>query len=222
MSNIENHVRIKTSQYLRRFFIKDRCEVCGTEDALHLHHVEPFVVMLHNTLSDLGYPYHNSKDRYTQTQLKNITNNMLGAQLQTYYLTLCEQHHRELHSNEAVGGEEELEGVTKYYKEKQMVNEILEKEQISNIIIPYLQSIENTKLYKQEQSLLKEVVSTTQLKRRTFGSLSFNRILKERNVPYEITLGKRKSYREGGQCKKGRSHWIVRRTDCGTQDEATR
>ena len=88
--NIDAYIRSKTSQYLRDLIIKDKCEVCDSIDNLELHHIKAFAVIMNECFETLGYDRYDDTESYTDIELINIVNWMLGAQLQSTYSTLCQ------------------------------------------------------------------------------------------------------------------------------------
>lgn len=74
----------------------------------------------------------------------------------------------------------------------------------------YLDSILGKKLFKEEQTELKQMFKENGLSAKTLGINTINGNLKDRKLPYTIEIGKRKSYRdEDGNVKKEQSHWVV-------------
>lgn len=88
--------------------------------------------------------------------------------------------------------------------------EIEKDEQNNDKLIKYLDSIVGKKLYKKEQDKLKEMFKKNGLKARTMGINTLNGNLKDRQLPYIIEIGDRKSYRDKqGKVKKEKSYWII-------------
>lgn len=91
---LEQFLRGKINNVFIPLVKKDKCGMCNSKDKLHLHHMKPFAVMLEETLDELDLKYYNKND-YTDIEIKNITNVMLGKHLDSYYLTLCKDCHFE-------------------------------------------------------------------------------------------------------------------------------
>lgn len=91
---------MKLTYYLRNKVInkfndlvkKDKCEMCGNPENLHVHHVYPFKQMLEDTLEELGYEL-KEVEEYTQLELRNIREKFLGKHLYYSYKTLCADCH---------------------------------------------------------------------------------------------------------------------------------
>lgn len=209
--NIDAYIRSKTSQYLRDLIIKDKCEVCDKDSDLELHHIKAFAVIMNECFESLGYDRHEDIESYTDTQLINITNWMLGAQLQSTYSTLCQTCHTDWHSEQG-GFYKTTNKFDEYYRKKEIEDKLKEINRCQNVIKPYLESIIGKKLYKEEQKELKEVFKQNGLNARTTGINTINANMKDRDMPYILEIGKRKSYRdENKKIKKEKSHWILRR-----------
>ena len=74
----------------------------------------------------------------------------------------------------------------------------------------YLEAIVGTQLFEDEQNKLKEMFKENGLITRTIGINTLNGNLKDRKLPFVISIGKRKSYRDtNGSVKKRKSHWVV-------------
>lgn len=88
---------------------------------------------------------------------------------------------------------------------------ILEEENEKRNLKEYLEEIVGKKLYKKEQTHLIKVFKANGLVARTTGINTLNGNIKDRHLPYIITIGKRKSFRneKTGKIEKEKSHWIV-------------
>lgn len=96
--NLQQYLRLKFSNYIRPLFMKNQCEICGSEENLELHHDYEFNLMLDDTLKELELEYKKTND-YTELELKNITEKFLGKHLFYKYKTLCwDCHHNKLHN----------------------------------------------------------------------------------------------------------------------------
>lgn len=93
---IEQYLRNDFSNIIRKLFLKDRCETCGTSNNLELHHETQFIVLLYETLDDLNLDYKDDISEYTEEQLKLISNLMIGKQMKIKYTTLCKQCHSKI------------------------------------------------------------------------------------------------------------------------------
>ena len=209
---LEQFLRGKISTLFVPLIKKDKCEICNSKDRLHLHHMKPFAVMLEETLDELDLRYHKDKNNYTDIEIKNITNNILGKHLDSYYLTLCKDCHSHLHKIK----DGSLCNITakheEYRAKERLKNELMEEykiKRIKEVIIPYLDSIVDEKLFKREQEKIKEVFKKNGLKARTMGINTLNGNLKDRQLPY-IIVAKQTSKMIRGK-KKNFRYWIIQK-----------
>lgn len=87
---------------------------------------------------------------------------------------------------------------------------LLEEESNDDRLRKYLDSIVGNKLYKKEQKELKETFKSNGLNARTLGINTLNGNIKDRELPYILEIGKRKSYSdENGKIKKEQSYWVL-------------
>lgn len=205
---LNKYLRTIINSKIRPIFIKDKCEVCEKEEGLHLHHVKLFSEILNETLFDLKLPEKDTDD-YNEKELQMIVDVILGRHIQIKYLTLCNKCHQLAHEEE----KKDLcvnDKHKQYYETLKHQQEIHQETHIDETLIPYLQSVKEKKLFKKDQEILKHIFLKSGFKNRTSGINVLNNILKNKEIPYEITIGKRKSYRdENGKVKKDKSHWII-------------
>lgn len=97
--NLREYLRNEWSQYIRPIIIKDKCEFCGCDDELHLHHIDRFHNLLVETLEELMLQELDTYN-YNELELKQISNFMLAKQLKSEYKTLCRSCHIILHNKE--------------------------------------------------------------------------------------------------------------------------
>lgn len=71
---------------------KDKCEVCGSTENLQVHHIYPFIQMVNDTLVELGLERKHINE-YTDLELKNIREKVMGKHLLYTYQTLCVHCH---------------------------------------------------------------------------------------------------------------------------------
>ena len=81
---------------IRYNFIKEKCEICGETNNLHLHHVDRFHNLLMETLEELQLNELDTND-YSDFELKCIRNFMIAKQVSIKYKTLCEKCHKRIH-----------------------------------------------------------------------------------------------------------------------------
>jgi len=102
---LKSYVRNKFKKYVRPLLIKDKCDKCSKSSeivGLELHHSKPFSELLKECLHSLGYKCYKNKKNYTEIELQNITNWMIGVQMKIKYDTLCEECHARLHNMEDI------------------------------------------------------------------------------------------------------------------------
>ena len=201
---IEVYVRNKTNTYLRQLIIKEKCETCGKTERLELHHIIPFSQLLEKCLNKLNYKYYKDKKNYSEDELENITNWMLGVQLKIKYMTVCKKCHINAH-NEKNGGFSKVNNNYKKYRDVIKEKDELEKiQKINDVIIPYLDSIIGIKLFnKQQQHLcniikdIKVINSKYKLRGKTIHPTKLKYILKELELlQYEISDIQQESKKE--------------------------
>lgn len=95
---LQQYLRFKIAKYVVPLFKKNVCDICGSNENLELHHEYKFSKMLNDTLKELNL---NLKElnEYTELELKNITDKILGKHLSCKYKTLCwDCHHNNVHN----------------------------------------------------------------------------------------------------------------------------
>lgn len=98
---LEEYSRTKYYNYIRPLYIKNKCDICDSEENLELHHVKQFSELLKDTLKDLNLSYKDF-NLYSNTEIKNINNVMLGKQIKCKYKTLCSKCHDYIHTNNLI------------------------------------------------------------------------------------------------------------------------
>lgn len=89
---LTDYLRNKVSSKFNDLVKKDKCEICGSTEDLHVHHVYPFKDMINDTLEELGYKL-KEVEEYTELELLNIKEKILGKHLYYSYKTLCADCH---------------------------------------------------------------------------------------------------------------------------------
>ena len=137
---------------------------------------------------------------------------MLGKHLDSCYLTLCKDCHSHLHKVK----DGSLCNITtkheEYYAKEKLKNKLMEKYKIKctrEIMMPYLDSIADKKLFKDEQEELIKIFKKNKLKARTMGINTLNNFLKNINIPCTIK-SKRENRRKSKNYK--RTYWIVQKS----------
>ena len=90
-------LRAEFNNYIRPIKIDSQCEFCGSCDDLHLHHIDTFSNLLDETLEDLNMDVYS--ENFTDSEVENINNIMLGKQLRSKLATLCKNCHKEVHKD---------------------------------------------------------------------------------------------------------------------------
>ena len=94
---LEDYLRNDFTNNLKPLIIKDKCEICGIDEKLHLHHVYDFSSYLKRCLTHLRLEYKEDIGEYNIKDLRLIRDSMISAQLRGRYKTLCRECHKEEH-----------------------------------------------------------------------------------------------------------------------------
>lgn len=97
---LRSYLKNKFDVYIRPIYILDKCEKCGCDKELELHHNKQFAELLKESLNDIGLQYKMYKDFYNEEELKKIVDIFLGKNIKISYKTLCRECHRLIHKNE--------------------------------------------------------------------------------------------------------------------------
>lgn len=151
---IELYIRNITNKYLRPLVIQDKCEKCGENTILELHHKTPFSHLLEKCLNKLNYKYHKNIEEYSKSELENIANWMLGVQLKVKYITVCKKCHIDVHNEKHRGFSKVNDGYRKYREAEKETNELEKIQKTNDIVIPYLESVVGVKLFIEQQAYL--------------------------------------------------------------------
>lgn len=192
------YIRNKTNQHLRPLLIKTECEVCKETENLELHHIQPFAQLLEKCLKNLEYEYFKDSKEYTNTELENITNWMLGVQLKINYLTVCRVCHIDIHNKDG-GFYNTTNKFNNYISASRTKKELTEEKNIKDVVIPYLDSVVGKKLYKCEQDELISIINIKINGRQQRSYSKLNEKLNVMNLPYSILPKKSNSMR----------YWVV-------------
>lgn len=187
---LEEYLRNQYSNYIRPLYIKSYCESCGANDNLELHHIKQFSEILKETLEELNISYYDDITAYTDNQIELINYVMLGKQLKADYVTLCNRCHMSEHD----GKQNKI-----YYNIKRAEKKEQELKYIDTVIIPYLKSIIDNKLFKEDQQELIKVFDLKVNGRLQKSYSKLNQRLEMLKLPYIIIPKKSNSKR----------YWIV-------------
>lgn len=202
---LELYLRNKLSSKIRPLFIKEQCEICGRGENLHLHHIHLFSEILKETLIELNLDYKDTLE-YTDTELSNISNIILGKHVSLQYITVCNICHRDEHKEDwgdIVNNEKRDDYYKMYWKTKEYKTKIY----IENIIIPHLEKVKERQLLRPDQDILKEKFRGNGFGKRTHGINSIKEIMKENNIPFEIESGRDWTTKDKKQIKY--RYWLV-------------
>lgn len=157
-SNMElkQYLRTVIHNKVRPLFIEDKCETCGSDEDLHLHHVKFFKDIVEDVLDSLNLEYRDTND-YSQDELNLIVDVVLGKHLQIKYLTLCKDCHKHTHEDDHVdfGNCSRHE---EHYEQLDRAKEIKLNIYIEKVLLPYLENISNKKLFDSEQRELSNLI----------------------------------------------------------------
>ena len=99
-------LRAEFNNYISPIKINNQCEFCGSCDDLHLHHIDTFSNLLDETLEDLKINIYS--ENFTDSEVENINNIMLGKQLKSRFVTLCKNCHKEVHKDGYIKARDKL------------------------------------------------------------------------------------------------------------------
>ena len=140
INNLKNILRGDYAQYIRPLVIKDKCDLCGNEENLVVHHDKEFSILLDETLKELNL----YKIEFNEDEFNIIKTYMLGKQIQIKNITLCNKCHTELHKNKggfsSTGKYIDINKIKEKKRKKEKEKELKEKEQkyINEVLTPYL------------------------------------------------------------------------------------
>lgn len=103
-------LRAEFNNHIRPIKINSQCEFCGSCDDLHLHHIDTFSNLLDETLEDLKINIYS--ENFTDSEVENINNIMLGKQLRSRFATLCKNCHKEVHKDGYIKARDRLKPKT--------------------------------------------------------------------------------------------------------------
>ena len=94
MKELKFKLRNDYAMRIRPYYIKEKCEICGSSEELELHHEVNFITLLDKAIADLCIDVEN----ITDSELELLKTYMLGLQIQNENVTLCSKCHYEFHS----------------------------------------------------------------------------------------------------------------------------
>lgn len=180
-------LRAEFNNHIRPIKINNQCEFCGSCDDLHLHHIDTFSNLLDETLEDLKINIYS--ENFTDSEVENINNIMLGKQLKSRFVTLCKNCHKEVHKDGYIKARDRL---------KPKTPKIINAEEIK-ILEEYLKGLIGKKLYKEEKEELINKINLRVDGHQQKSISKLNGYLEKLGIPYRIKSDKNKSTR----------YWII-------------
>lgn len=192
IDELKNKLRADFATHIRPLVLKNKCEMCGCEEDLEVHHDKRFIDQLKEVLNMLHIEdYENIPDELEQ-QIRLM---MLGSQIKTKNITLCMECHDKAHSKNT---NSIIVACKKIDKEKEL-------EEKNKSITEYLTSIKGKKLYKNGKEELIQFMDIRKNGKQKRSARLLNEYLKENNIPFIISVTEEK--RKG---KKPQIVWKVR------------
>ena len=88
-------LRLDFNNYIRKDYIKDECEKCGSNENLHVHHIITFKSQFEYILELMNI---SSKEEFSDNEVELIRLAMFGSQYKNNsYVTLCDKCHIDKH-----------------------------------------------------------------------------------------------------------------------------
>ena len=156
---LKNKLRMDYANYIRPLVIKDKCEMCGCEENLAVHHDKEFSILLDETLKELNL----YKIEFNEDEVNIIRTHMLGKQIQIKNITLCNKCHTELHKNKggfsSTGKYIDINKIKEMKRKKEKEIKLKEKEKVEiGQLENWLNNHINDRLYSDEQQELSDLI----------------------------------------------------------------
>ena len=88
-------LRLDFNNYIRKDYMKDKCEKCGYNENLHVHHIITFKSQFEHILELMNI---SSKEEFSDNEVELIRLAMFGSQYKNnHYITLCDKCHIDRH-----------------------------------------------------------------------------------------------------------------------------
>ena len=88
-------LRLDFNNYIRKDYMKDKCEECGSNENLHVHHIITFKSQFEHILELMNI---SSKEEFSNNEVELIRLAMFGSQYKNNsYVTLCDKCHIDKH-----------------------------------------------------------------------------------------------------------------------------
>ena len=156
---LKNKLRTDYANYIKPLVIKDKCELCGYEENLVVHHDKEFSILLDETLKELNL----YKIEFNEDEVNIIRTHMLGKQIQIKNITLCNKCHTELHKNKggfsSTGKYIDINKIKEMKRKKEKEIKLKEKEKVEiGQLENWLNNHINDRLYSDEQQELSDLI----------------------------------------------------------------
>ncbi len=199
---LDSYLRSVVQQNMFKYINMCKCEKCGVNDNLEIHHKDNFFFeIVDKTISDLNLPYYLEHNEYTKEQIDMISTYLLGLHLKSKYSILCSKCHDQIHKENVKRRHRKIDEIDK------------------NAVLNYLSEIEGKYIYSSDRNILAELLKT-----RYVGINSLNNILDilfQTEYTYRLFSKDEKGYRyidkrrklENGTINPNRdkTYWILRR-----------
>ena len=181
---LKNRLRTDYAYYIRPLVIKDKCELCGCEENLVVHHDKEFSILLDETLKELNL----YKLEFNEDEVNIIKTHMLGKQIQIKNITLCNKCHTELHIERdditSIGKYVDINKIKEKKNKKEKEIELQKKEKE---LKEYLEKLIGKRLYKEDREELIKKVDLRDNKRRLQKSISIINSYLIENYNYSVS-----------------------------------
>ena len=88
-------LRLDFNNHIRDNYLKDKCEECGSNENLHVHHIVTFISQFEYILELMNI---SSKEEFDNNEVELIRLAMFGSQYKNnHYITLCQSCHIDKH-----------------------------------------------------------------------------------------------------------------------------
>ena len=138
------NLRTDFNNNIRELKLKDKCEYCGSNENLEVHHKKSFADLLDETFIMLGLDIHLKEIDNDKYELVKYV--MRGKQLTSAYLTLCPECHKLVHEKGHI------------YARSERKPKSNTKAEPSKELEEYLESLIGKRLYKEDKEELIEKI----------------------------------------------------------------
>lgn len=202
-----NKLKIKLrgdfSKYIRPLVIKDKCDICGNNEKLEVHHTIQFSKLLYETLKELNLE---EREFFKDNEEKLIRNIMLGKQVNPKIsITMCCKCHDKTHKNIGMLNPylNHLNSIN-----KKRIRKRSKKDMLWKMLNDYCDS--NFKIIgKEEKDILANKINYKDSNNKTLKSIGkLNEYLINNDIGFRIIEGRNKLSR----------YWIIKNIDIKNKD----